>query len=1175
MPLKLEVVGVPSPPVTRHGDTQRVALDVDELRFSPFALTVPELREQAPRFTWSTAESWAKVAQRYRHLIEPAFADRVDLSALEPVVARAKTRDERIAAVLRWLSERVRYTAVHLGDGAIAPTPPSVVLSRGFGDCKDMAVLAALALRHSGVPADVALVMAEGPPARDGAPGLGAFNHMIVHVPATSPTLTEAWLDATAPGFPVGSVPPAERDQRALIISEGTTGLSPTPSRAESRFVVTQRFELTAASFGSGSGSATLEFSQAAEGSVRGAVAGCDDGVAHELAEPTVKKVMGDTPFSAAVTGCRPGDGPVTVTVQRHEVGALDTGDQKMEVRLPSRIVDDALPSWLPGPGPGGDPRTDAQKKDQRQRTLDRTGHTEEELEQRAVSLDNRPIIERVYRLVLPPRFALAPLPPDRALEMGPSTWTESFTRVDEGTVEARFRFEVKRVDWSVDDVKAFRVALWKRFEEPMPTVTAFFAPLELLRERKPAEAMGLLKKWLAEKPADGSTRARYARILVQLGLGELAQRETERASKDAPSDALVAMVCGDVARRDAYGVAYRAPFQRDRAVECLRRAQQIDPEHSWATVALADTLRRNANGEPESTWTGDVQEAAGLLEAMVGRHEAPRTAIEMLLEIYLQAGRVNDARALLDAEPSLKEVEGPLKTVLELLSQGTEGFLRRAGRIAEPKERLTALALGYGAFAYLRQYDEASSYLSQIPDDPVLTREISAMRELHQGLARAPDRVDVSTAEAAARTVYAQISNASSPSDAAHRLAALASSSGRTELDSNPAEFGFVRLPGLERAFAFDQLYARGACSVDVKGAATRVACELPEQTAMASVSYWVKEGGALKLESLGKAVHMADRAWAAAERGDAASSAAWIGWYVDELAARHIDNGAAKLLTDFWSQTERSDGAKVRFAAAVARVVYSDMAESAPPAVLAALDTGRSGLSGSLRRGADATLVRTLDRQGKFEWAARALEPLARTENEPWMWQYLATLQYKSGRYEEASQRLEAALKKDPQNPQWRELKSLAELHQGRYREAAKTLEALQRDHVQGVDVRNNLVWARLLAGPIDDELERDALRLAEAGEASEAALHTAAMVLLERGRVLDAAEFGEKRLARLGGKPDDGQWLLRGRLGQVLGLSEVSRAAYAKVSSKRDPELGVLVKRFLSEKVHGVAP
>jgi tetratricopeptide (TPR) repeat protein len=241
----------------------------------------------------------------------------------------------------------------------------------------------------------------------------------------------------------------------------------------------------------------------------------------------------------------------------------------------------------------------------------------------------------------------------------------------------------------------------------------------------------------------------------------------------------------------------------------------------------------------------------------------------------------------------------------------------------------------------------------------------------------------------------------------------------------------------------------------------------------------------------------------------------------------------------------------------------------------VLAALDTGRSGLSGSLRRGADATLVRTLDRQGKFEWAARALEPLARTENEPWMWQYLATLQYKSGRYEEASQRLEAALKKDPQNPQWRELKSLAELHQGRYREAAKTLEALQRDHVQGVDVRNNLVWARLLAGPIDDELERDALRLAEAGEASEAALHTAAMVLLERGRVLDAAEFGEKRLARLGGKPDDGQWLLRGRLGQVLGLSEVSRAAYAKVSSKRDPELGVLVKRFLSEKVHGVAP
>lgn len=1179
VPLKVEVVGVDPPPVVRHGDAHRVTLDVEVPRFSPFAMTLPELREKAPRFTWSTAESWSKVAQRYRALVEPAFADRVDLSSLEPLVARATSREERIAAVQRWLSERVRYTAVTLGDGAVAPTLPSVVLSRGFGDCKDMAVLAAIALGRSGVPADVALVMAEGPPARDGTPGLGAFNHMIVHVPGREPDVKEVWLDATAPGYPVGSVPSAVREQRALIIAEGTSGLSPTPSRADSRFVVTQRFELTASSFGAGSGAATLDFAGAAEGSVRAAVAGCDEGVAHELAEPTVKKVMGDTPFHASLSGCRPGEGPITVTVQRHELAALDTGDQKIEVKFPSRIVDDVVPAWLPGLGPASDTRTEAQKKDQRQRTFDRTGHTEEELGRRAASFENRPTIERIYRLVLPPRFALAPLPASRTIEMGPSTWSESFTRVGEGTVEARFRFEVNRVDWSVDDVRAFRQALWKRFEEPVPVVTAFFAPLELLREKKPAQAMDLMKKWLLEKPTDGSTRARYARILVQLGLGDVARRETERASRDAPLDALVAMVCGDVARRDAYGVAYRPPFQRERAIACLRRARTIDPEHSWVTVALADTLRRNVNGEPESKWAGDVEEAARLLEAMVGRHEAPRTALEMLLEIYLEAGRVNDTQALLDAEPGLKDAQGPLKTLLEVLSQGTEGFLRRAEEIAEPRERLTALALGYGAFAHLRQYDEAASFLSQIPDDPVLGREIAAMKEMHQGLVRAPDAVDLSSAEAAARTVFAQLSNASSPSNGARRLAALASSTGRAELDGNPALFGLVRLPGLDRGVVFDQLYTRGTCSVEAKGAVIRVACELSEQIAIASVSFWVKEGGTLKLESLGTAVHLADRAWAAIEKGDVASSAAWIGWYIDELTARRVDNGAAKLLIDFWSQAEQSEPAKVRFAAAVARLVSSDMAESAPGAVVAALDAGRAGLSGSLRRGADATLVRTLDRRGRFALAARALEPLARSENQPWMWQYLATLEYKSAQYDAANQRLEAALKNDPKSPQWRELKAMAALHRGRYGEAVETLEALRRDRVQGVDVRNNLAWARLMAGRIDDELERDALGLIEGGEAggeaSEAALHTAAMVLLERGRVLDAAELGEKRLKHLKGKPDAGQWLLRGRLRQILGFSELAKAAYAKVSAKTDPELGVLVKRFLAEKRHGLEP
>ena len=687
VPLKVEVVGVDPPAVHRHGDAHRVTLDVEVPRFSPFALTLPELREKAPRFTWSTAESWSKVAQRYRTLVEPAFADQIDLSSLEPLMARATSREERIAAVQRWLSERVRYTAVNLGDGAVAPTLPSVVLSRGYGDCKDMAVLAAIALGRSGVPADVALVMAEGPPARDGTPGLGAFNHMIVHVPGREPDVKEVWLDVTARGYPVGSVPSAVREQRALIISEGTSGLSPTPSRADSRFVVTQRFELTAASFGAGSGAATLEFVGAAEGAVRAAVAGCDEGVAHELAEPTVKKVMGDSPFRASLSGCRPGEGPITVTVQRHELAALDTGDQRIEVRFPSRIVDDVVPAWLPGVGPApSDTRTEAQKKDQWQRTFDRTGHTEEELGRRAASFENRPTIERID-----PSGAPAPL------------------RVRSLAAESHAR------DGPLDMVRVLRSC---RRGHRGGAVPLRGEPGGLVGRRGQGLSPGLVEA-LRGADAGGDRRLRAPRVVAREearpGDGshqEVAHREAHRWRHPSPLRPHSGAAwpgrlgaAGDRARLEGRPLrrAGGHGVRRRRPARCLRRrvpaalparagdrmpspgpgdrsGAQLD--HRGVGRHAAPQRERRARVEVGGRRRGGRSPARGDGRSPRGAAHRPRDAFGDLP----RAGKVNDTQALLDAEPALKDAQGPLKTLLEVLSQGTQGFLRRAEQIAKPR---------------------------------------------------------------------------------------------------------------------------------------------------------------------------------------------------------------------------------------------------------------------------------------------------------------------------------------------------------------------------------------------------------------------------------------------------------------------------------------------------------
>jgi tetratricopeptide (TPR) repeat protein len=190
------------------------------------------------------------------------------------------------------------------------------------------------------------------------------------------------------------------------------------------------------------------------------------------------------------------------------------------------------------------------------------------------------------------------------------------------------------------------------------------------------------------------------------------------------------------------------------------------------------------------------------------------------------------------------------------------------------------------------------------------------------------------------------------------------------------------------------------------------------------------------------------------------------------------------------------------------------------------------------------------------------KVIEPLAKSENEQWLWRRLASLESKGKGIEQATQRISSALKKDPSSTEWRDLKAMVDLRAGRYDEAIKTLEALQRDKSEGVDVRNNLIWARLMAGKLDEQTERETIRLTNE-RSSEATLHTAAMVLLERGRVLEAANFGERRQLGLGDELDEPQWLFRGRLLNLLGFPELGREALNKV--KEDPELVDLAGRF----------
>ena len=69
---------------------------------------------------------------------------------------------ERIAAVLRFVQDEIRYTGIELGDRGYRPTSPNEMIDRRFGDSQDKTLLAARLLRTLGVDADPALVSTAG-----------------------------------------------------------------------------------------------------------------------------------------------------------------------------------------------------------------------------------------------------------------------------------------------------------------------------------------------------------------------------------------------------------------------------------------------------------------------------------------------------------------------------------------------------------------------------------------------------------------------------------------------------------------------------------------------------------------------------------------------------------------------------------------------------------------------------------------------------------------------------------------------------------------------------------------------------------------------------------------------------------------------------------------------------
>ncbi len=190
------------------------ARDVPRIRTESYA---PDSLFPRITITVSPATTWAAVGKNYAPLVRDAWAITPSVEEKMAVaLTGARTLDDSISALHRWVAQDIRYVSIALGQGGYVPRTPETVVRTGYGDCKDKAMLFLAALKKIGVTGHPVLLNINGAEQKE-SPSLLQFNHMIAAVKRGN---GYQYADLTAGNYPMGRLPRTEEGNVAVIVKE-------------------------------------------------------------------------------------------------------------------------------------------------------------------------------------------------------------------------------------------------------------------------------------------------------------------------------------------------------------------------------------------------------------------------------------------------------------------------------------------------------------------------------------------------------------------------------------------------------------------------------------------------------------------------------------------------------------------------------------------------------------------------------------------------------------------------------------------------------------------------------------------------------------------------------------------------------------------------------------------
>jgi hypothetical protein len=140
---------------------------------------MPELTDVVPKVVMATVPDWPEKSRWFFETNEWVFASDPDIDAMVREVTRGLHADEeKMAALLHWVAQNIRYSGLNMGEGEGYTIHPGAMTFRDrCGVCKDIAGMLVTMLRAAGYDTYAAMTMAG---ARVEEIPADQFNHCVV-----------------------------------------------------------------------------------------------------------------------------------------------------------------------------------------------------------------------------------------------------------------------------------------------------------------------------------------------------------------------------------------------------------------------------------------------------------------------------------------------------------------------------------------------------------------------------------------------------------------------------------------------------------------------------------------------------------------------------------------------------------------------------------------------------------------------------------------------------------------------------------------------------------------------------------------------------------------------------------------------------------------------------------